>query len=109
MEEYQQYRQNEAPRETAPYAVASMVLGILSVVVSGLGITLVLGIIGLVLSNKGLAEYRKSPERYKGEGMLQAGQITSIVGIALGCLAILALVLFFVLGIGLLGAYASMI
>ena len=72
MEEYQHNSTYTQPQQTAPYAVASMVLGIASLVMSGIGITLVLGIIGLVLSNKGLDEYRAHPELYTGEGMLQS-------------------------------------
>lgn len=92
MEEYQHNSQYTQPRQTAPYAVASLVLGIASLVMSGIGITLVLGIIGLVLSNKGLNEYRAHPEQYTGEGMLQAGKITSIIGIALGAMALVVVI-----------------
>jgi hypothetical protein len=92
MEEYQHNNPYAQPRQTAPNAVASLVLGIASIVVSGVGFTLVLGIIGLVLSNKGLNEYQAHPERYTGDGMLQAGKITSIVGIVLGALSLLVII-----------------
>ena len=96
MEENQQNMQVKQPRPTAPYAVSSMVLGIASLVVSGLGITLVLGIIGLVLSNKGLAEMQENPGMYTGDGMLKAGKITSIIGIVLSSVALVTLILIIV-------------
>ena len=93
MEENQQNTPQARPKQTAPYAVASMVLGISSLVVSGLGITLVLGIIGLVFSNKGMAEMNEHPELYTGDGMLRAGKVTSIRGIVLSSLALVTIIL----------------
>jgi len=69
---------------TAPYAVASLVLGISSLVTGCLMIGLVLGIVGLVLANKGTKEVVLAPDTYSGTGMLNAGRITSIIGIILG-------------------------
>ena len=91
-------------RRTAPYAVAAMVLGIVSLMASALGLTLVLGILGLVYSNRGLAECRRNPGLYSGESMLIAGKVTSIVGIVLSCIAIAFIVLVILLGIGLVAA-----
>ena len=91
-------------RRTAPYAVAAMVLGIVSLMASALGLTLVLGILGLVYSNRGLAECRRNPGMYSGESMLIAGKVTSIVGIVLSCIAIAFIVLVILLGIGLVAA-----
>ncbi len=91
-------------RRTAPYAVAAMVLGIVSLMASALGLTLVLGILGLVYSNRGLAECRRNPGMYSGESMLMAGKVTSIVGIVLSCIAIAFIVLVILLGIGLVAA-----
>ena len=104
MEDYQNNNTYTQPRQTAPYAVASLVLGIASLVMSGIGITLVLGIIGLVLSNKGMDEYRAHPELYTGEGMLQAGKITSIIGIAMGALAMLVVIPLLVFAFGAFAA-----
>lgn len=97
MEENQQYTQEVQSNETAPYAITSLVLGIASLVVSGLGITLALGIIGLVFSNKGLAEIQKHPGKYSGDGMLRAGKVTSILGIVLSSIA-LALIILLIVG-----------
>ena len=79
------------PQENAPYAVASLVLGILSLVIGCLGVGLVLGIVGLVLGSKGTKAYNAQPGRYKGEGMLKAGKIMSIIGIVLGGIAVLVM------------------
>ena len=100
MEDNQQYTPQAGSKQTAPYAVASLVLGIASLVVSGLGITLVLGIIGLIFSNKGLAEFNEHPNLYTGDGMLRAGKVTSILGIVLGSIALVLIVLLIALGIG---------
>jgi len=79
----------ENQTQNAPYAVASLVLGICSLVFSCFFVGLVCGIIGLILANKGFAEYDAHPDLYKGPGMLKAGKITSIIGIVLGALYIL--------------------
>ena len=98
MEEYQQNTHEMQPKETAPYAITSLVLGIASLVVSGLGITLVLGILGLIFSNKGMAEMQQHPGRYTGDGMLRAGKVTSILGIVLSSIA-LALIILLIIGL----------
>lgn len=96
MEENQQYTPQAGPKQTAPYAVSSLVLGIASLAVSGLGITLVLGIIGLIFSNKGLAEMNEHPGMYTGDGMLRAGKVTSIIGIVLSSIALITIILLIV-------------
>lgn len=96
MEENQQNTQQMLLRPTAPYAISSLVLGIASLVVSGLGVTLVLGILGLVFSNKGMAEMQSNPGKYVGDGMLRAGKVTSILGIVLSSIALLLIILFIV-------------
>ncbi len=90
------------PQENAPYAVASLVLGILSLVIGCIGVGLVLGIIGLVLGSKGTKAYNEQPSRYKGEGMLKAGKIMSIIGIVFGAIAIIAII---VSGAGILALF----
>lgn len=69
------------PDTMAPHAVASMVLGILSLV-SWYG-GLVLGIIGLCLAANGLKRTRNDRERYRGIKMLKAGLICSIIAVSL--------------------------
>lgn len=71
----------------APFAVAAMVLGILSIVLpyfsrwTGM-ISLVLGIIGLSLAAAGLKRTKNNRENYRGIGMLKAGLICSIITVA---------------------------
>lgn len=65
----------------APHSVASMVLGILSLV-SWYG-GLVLGIIGLCLAANGLKRTRNNRECYRGIKMLKAGLICSIIAVSL--------------------------
>lgn len=71
----------ETDKPMAPHAVASMVLGILSLV-SWYG-GLVLGIVGLCLAANGLKRTRNNRERYKGIKMLKAGLICSIIAVSL--------------------------
>lgn len=84
----------------APHAVASMVLGILSLV-SWYG-GLVLGIVGLCLAANGLKRTRNDRERYRGIKMLKAGMICSIIAVSV--YAILLIVTLFV-GIGAASYY----
>lgn len=69
-----------------PNATATLVLGILSIVVC-----FICGIVALVISNKDLALYRANPELYN-EGSynsIKAGRICAIIGIALQVVALL--------------------
>ena len=88
----------ENQKLNAPYAVASLVLGICSILTSCLVVGLVCGIIGLVLANKGLATYKSCPGAYDGSGLLKAGKVTSIIGIVFGSISILyfAITMFFI-------------
>ena len=78
----------------APHAVASMVLGILSLV-SWYG-GLVLGIVGLCLAANGLKRTKNDRERYKGIKMLKAGLICSIIAVS-----IYAIILIVALSVGI--------
>ena len=65
----------------APTAIASLVLGILSISLCGLVIPgIVLGIIGKKKAQEGYDAIAANPNLYTGEGMLKAGHITSKVG-----------------------------
>jgi asparagine N-glycosylation enzyme membrane subunit Stt3 len=72
-----------------PNAVAVLVLGICSIVFSCAFIGLACGIVGLVLSSKGMKMYKEDPNIYLNYGMLNAGRITSIIGICISGLSIL--------------------
>ena len=59
-------------RKNAPYAIPSMILGILSLVGG-----IILAIIGLVLANRGFDEIGDRESEYDNVGMLRAGKICS--------------------------------
>ena len=79
-------------KTNAPYAVASMVLGICSIVFGCFLIGLVCGILGLVFASKAQNALRQEPDKYTGSGMITAGKVCSIVGIVLSALGILYLI-----------------
>ncbi len=69
-----------------PNATATLVLGILSIVVC-----FICGIIALVISNKDMALYKANPELYSlaSYNNIKAGRICAIIGIALQVLGII--------------------
>jgi hypothetical protein len=71
-----------------PNATATLVLGILSIV-----ICFICGIIALVISNKDIALYKANPGLYSTASYnnIKAGRICAIVGI---CLQVLGLILY---------------
>jgi DNA-directed RNA polymerase subunit RPC12/RpoP len=82
---------------TAPYAVAALTAGIISLAcILGFVTFPMAGIIGilagpaaviLALSSKGMIQ--RNPSRYTGDGMATAGLVLGIIGLALGILAVL--------------------
>ncbi len=85
---------SEIKNQNAPYAVASLVLGVCSLLFGCLFVGFICGIVGVVLAKKGIAAYEAKPSEYEGYGMLKAGKITSILGIVFGALYILYYVIF---------------
>lgn len=73
-------------------AIASMILGILSIVTPYIG--LILGIIGIIFARKSFREINEHHQN--GKGMAIAGLTTSIVGL---CLYALILVFYTLFGI----------
>jgi hypothetical protein len=91
-QETQQYDEYYQPGEGGklPGAVASMVLGIVSLVVSCSCIPLV----GIIIGAMGLSKAKKSftldeqyPDYYSGRGFAKTGKITSLVGLLMGIAA----------------------
>jgi M penetrans paralogue family 26 len=83
-----------------PNATATLVLGILSIVVC-----FICGIVALVISNKDLTMYKNNPELYSlaSYNNIKAGRICAIVGIILqvvGLILYIALIAFFVSNAG---------
>lgn len=73
----------------APTAIASLVLGILSINFSSLIIPgFILSAIGKRKANEGYDAIAANPDVYNGEGMLNAGRITSKVGLILSIVMI---------------------
>lgn len=73
-------------------SVASLTLGILSLIIPYIG--LILGIIGVIFSAKSLKEIDLSNQQ--GRGLAISGKVCSIVGICLQALLIILLILGFV-------------
>ncbi|WP_342415096.1 DUF4190 domain-containing protein [Paenibacillus sp. FSL R10-2782] len=74
-------------------AVASMVLGILAVVIPYLGF--IIGIIGIILSSLSLKEINRHGEQ--GKGMAIAGLVCSIIGTLIYALIIIFIIVVFVI------------
>ncbi len=79
-----------------PNATATLVLGILSIVVC-----FICGIIALAISNKDLSMYKNNPELYSTASYnnIKAGRICAIIGIALqviGLILYIVMIAFFV-------------
>jgi hypothetical protein len=90
-----------------PNATATLVLGILSIVIGCGSLGLILGIIGLVLSKEGKGLYDQNPDGYTGYSNLNAGRVLCIIGIILGGIAF-CIGMFWILGITtLIGTAAS--
>ena len=90
-------------KKTAPNSVAALVLGICSIVLVCGFVGLVCGIVGLVLANKGLVQYNEDPSLYTDNKMLNAGKITSIIGIVFGAIAVILTLIYGVSIFAILG------
>lgn len=90
-----------------PYAVAVLVLGIVSIVTCfcyGLP-GLICGIVALILSGKARAAYLQAPERYTRASYnnMKAGKICAIVGVCLSSL----MIIYVIIWLAILGAALS--
>ena len=90
-------------KKTAPNSVAALVLGICSIVLGCGFVGLVCGIVGLALANKGLVQYNEDPSLYTDNKMLNAGKITSIIGIVFGAIAVILTLIYGVSIFAILG------
>jgi M penetrans paralogue family 26 len=84
-----------------PNATATLVLGILSIVVC-----FICGIIALVISNKDVALYKANPEQYSlaSYNNIKAGRICSIIGLCLQVVGIIAYIIFIVFIVSTIGS-----
>ncbi len=71
-------------RSTNGFAVASMILGILSLVLLCCCYGLPFNVLGMVFSIIALGQIRGDPQRYEGAGMAIAGLVLSVLSILLG-------------------------
>ena len=89
------------PERTLPNATATLVLGILSIVMCGPG--LIMGIIGIVLHKKDREKYNTNPSIYEQSyKSARAGYICSIVGLSLSALMVVFYILYFVFIVSML-------
>ena len=90
-----------------PGATASLVLGILSIVLIIPVVNLVLAFIGLQKAREAKQIAELNPGVYTNLGVAQAGFVCSIVGLALGVLTLLCGCTWFVVTIGVILAGAA--
>ena len=85
-------------KQLAPSAIASLVLGILSINFSSLVIPgIILAIIGKNKANEGYNAIAANPNTYTGEGMLKAASTTSKVGLILSIVWIPIIILYIII------------
>lgn len=82
---------NNANAMQLPNATATLVLGILSIVVC-----FICGIVALVISNKDIALYKANPELYSATSYsnIKTGRTCAIIGIALQVIGIIIYIAF---------------
>lgn len=95
---------NSNSNQQLPNGTATLVLGILSIVVC-----FICGIIALVISNKDMALYKANPELYTAASYnnIKAGRICSIIGIILQVLGLIVYIIFIAFFISLAGSSGS--
>lgn len=91
------FQQNQ--QTTNGKAIASMVLGILSIVVPYIG--LLIGIIGLVITKQASNEIKMTGEG--GKGFVTTGLVTGIIGVAIWSLVFVVIIISFAI-IGSMGS-----
>jgi hypothetical protein len=95
-------------QQDVPNATATLVLGICSIVICGLGP--ILGTIGLIMSGSGKKAYEANPSIYKEASFknLKAGRTCSLIGLILGSLVwIYYIVVLVIVGAAISGAASS--
>lgn len=95
-------------KKDLPNATATLVLGIISVVMCGVG--LITGIIALVISKKDMALIEENPDEYREGSIsnLKTGRVCSIIGICLSALIILFYIAYFGFIISMIAGSAGM-
>lgn len=75
--------------QTSGYAIASLVLGVLSIVPGMYLGGLVMGILAIVFSRMAMARIKATQGSINGQGLATAGLVTGIVGLSLSVMVIL--------------------
>jgi hypothetical protein len=88
----QHYYNSSNQPQNLPNATATLVLGILSIVVC-----FICGIVALVISNKDLAMYRENPAMYTlaSYNNIKTGRICAIIGLCLQVVGLIFYIAFF--------------
>ena len=99
--------QQQASQTGSTRALATLILGVLSLICGGF----MTGIPAIILGHMELNAIKKGEAPKEGEGLAKVGYILGIVGTVLTCLAMLAIFFLMVLGIslGTSGALSEMI
>jgi len=86
-----------------PNATATLVLGILSIVVC-----FICGIIALIISNRDVSLYRANPELYSEASYnnIRAGRICSIIGIALQVIGLVFYIILIAFAVSTAGRFS---
>ena len=110
---YQQPNYLQMPRGPLPVPNANLVLifGIISIVTAfcyGV-IGLALGITAIILAKKGRREYEQNPGMYDhgSYNNLNAGRICAIVGVIVGSLILIAVIVYIIFIVTLIGTVAN--
>lgn len=100
MTDSQNFNTSGSQPANLPNATASLVLGIISIVLAfcyGIG-GIICGIIGLVLANKDRKSYEANPESYSAQSRSnsKAGRVCSMIGLILGTLFFVIIIIYFI-------------
>ncbi len=94
------FTQNDGLKPDAPMGLATLILGIISLVTTALSCTLgggiITGIIGLVLASKGNKDVELSPGKYSEKSIknIKIGKTMSLIGLIISAVGFSAYMLF---------------
>ena len=96
-------------RQELANATMTLVLGICSIVLCGLGP--ILATIGLVTSSKPLRDYNANPGQYDpaSYNQMNAGRICCIIGLCVGCVCWVIMIIYFIIAIMMVEAATEII
>jgi hypothetical protein len=106
---YQSPPYTGAPPQTSGKAIASMVLGISSIITCVMyGVPgLVCGILAVIFSKQAMTNVRNGTAPQSSIGMAKAGKVCGWVGISLSLVALLFFIVYIIIFIAILGAAAT--